>query len=347
MAASMQAPNQADRPGKSVLTAYVLWLLLGGLAAHRLYLRRPGSAIRFLILHAAGWAICIQAGIPDPAAPEATPHIRVGEIDVEIFFIGLFMLALCAVWLLADAVMIPSLVATANARLEEETGGYSAPVDLDPSPQAMRRKMRAAAEASHDPWDLRDLAEAEQGPAGLPEGYVLPWQRESETEALSRYSPPREFERAEPAPEERPAEPTEPEPERVAATAAAPSAGAAAGPPEPDPVALAYARNLYQSERKSVATAYLLWLITGLVGGHRLYLGTARGVLIGVSLLVGGAFLVAFAPPSVAYHWAGIAGLGLAVVWFALDGVTLPSRVRDYNRALMDAITREASGIRR
>jgi TM2 domain-containing membrane protein YozV len=64
----------------------------------------------------------------------------------------------------------------------------------------------------------------------------------------------------------------------------------------------------YADVRKSTAVAYALWAVCGIFGGHRFYLGDS-----GRSI----AMLFTFG------------GLG---VWTLVDGLFIPSRVREVNR---------------
>ena len=69
---------------KSTGVAYLLWLFLGGLGAHRFYLGRTGSAVGQLLLLLLGW-------IP--------------------LFAGWFVLG---IWLLVDAFLIPDMIRIDN-----------------------------------------------------------------------------------------------------------------------------------------------------------------------------------------------------------------------------------------
>ncbi|MFI7481233.1 NINE protein [Kocuria sp. M1R5S2] len=59
------APYAVPRPlvgGRSLLLAYVLWLLLGWLGVHKFYLRQPVWGLIYLFLGAIGWST-VGAGI--------------------------------------------------------------------------------------------------------------------------------------------------------------------------------------------------------------------------------------------------------------------------------------------
>ncbi len=72
---------------KSAGTAYLLWFLLGGFAAHRFYLRRFVSAIIFLAVWWGGWAT-VSLGV------------------------GILLVAAGAIWLFADLFLIPGMART-------------------------------------------------------------------------------------------------------------------------------------------------------------------------------------------------------------------------------------------
>jgi TM2 domain-containing membrane protein YozV len=72
--------------------------------------------------------------------------------------------------------------------------------------------------------------------------------------------------------------------------------------------------------RKSVAVAYLLWLVFGLVGGHRFYLGDASsGVGMCLLFLLGWVLLAAFV---------GAALLLWLVIWVLLDAFRIPGLIK-------------------
>ncbi|GAA1970525.1 TM2 domain-containing protein [Microbacterium deminutum] len=70
----------------SVGTAYLLWFLLGGVAAHRLYLRRHGSAVAIVLIYWTG-VIVTSAGV--------------GWC--------LMLAAVAAIWLIVDLFLIPGM----------------------------------------------------------------------------------------------------------------------------------------------------------------------------------------------------------------------------------------------
>jgi len=89
-------PRLTERPyvsTKTMGTAYLLWFFLGGFSAHRFYLGFSTSAIIQLLVTPIGYAMLMSKS---PA--------------------GFIFVGAGALWLLADAFMIPGLVGKANER---------------------------------------------------------------------------------------------------------------------------------------------------------------------------------------------------------------------------------------
>jgi TM2 domain-containing membrane protein YozV len=78
---------------KTMGTAYLLWFFLGGFSAHRFYLGFNGSAIVQLLLTPFGYAMLMSKS---PA--------------------GFVAVGAGALWLLADAFLLPGMVGKANQR---------------------------------------------------------------------------------------------------------------------------------------------------------------------------------------------------------------------------------------
>ena len=74
---------------KSMAVAYLLWLFLGQLGLHRLYLGRVGSGIAQLLLGLVGWA-------------------------TVVFVVGFVPLAILWIWLLVDLFLTAGMVREAN-----------------------------------------------------------------------------------------------------------------------------------------------------------------------------------------------------------------------------------------
>ena len=87
------AAERAHRPQKKVGMAYLLWFFLGGFSAHRFYLGFPISATIQLLLSPIGYVMLMSK----------TPS-------------GFALTGAAALWLLADAILIPGLVNKANDR---------------------------------------------------------------------------------------------------------------------------------------------------------------------------------------------------------------------------------------
>lgn len=82
--------------GKSLGTAYVLWFFLNGLSVHRFYLGRPLSAIAQVCL----WYVSLM-------------FVFAG------FFFAFVTLIAGAVWILADAFLMPGMQRAANEKIRQ------------------------------------------------------------------------------------------------------------------------------------------------------------------------------------------------------------------------------------
>lgn len=88
-----------DANRKSVGVAYLLFIFLGGLGAHRFYLGRVGTGVAQLLLSIIGW-VTVLAGV------------------------GILFLAALGVWLIVDLFLIPSMARQHNVALASGlTGG--------------------------------------------------------------------------------------------------------------------------------------------------------------------------------------------------------------------------------
>lgn len=130
---------------KSVLLAYVLWFFLGMLGAHRLYLRRWRTALAMAVLTIAGWGLSAVHFWLLPAVPMddgdgawtamgATNIAFAGLPDVSVWSsgfslpfwplgLGALLLGALWLWLLADLVLIPFMVAAVNRTMAAEFAG--------------------------------------------------------------------------------------------------------------------------------------------------------------------------------------------------------------------------------
>jgi len=81
-----------DARKKSGVVAFLLWLFLGGVGAHRFYLGRTSSGVAQLLLFILGW-LTVSA------------------------YIGVFLLVPLYVWVLIDAFQISGIVREHNCQL--------------------------------------------------------------------------------------------------------------------------------------------------------------------------------------------------------------------------------------
>ncbi|GMN03168.1 TM2 domain-containing protein [Erythrobacter sp. MTPC3] len=75
----------------------------------------------------------------------------------------------------------------------------------------------------------------------------------------------------------------------------------------------AHTQMVYEANRKSVGLTYVLWLLLGWVGVHRLYAGATKSGI--VQLLLG----------------LSVVGLVIQIPWWLLDSVLIPGIVREKN----------------
>ena len=81
--------NSAELGERNIFLAYVLWFLLGGLGAHRLYLGQAKTAFIFLMLFIVGWLF-------------------------TYILIGIIPLLIVLVWWIIDIFLIPGMVDAFN-----------------------------------------------------------------------------------------------------------------------------------------------------------------------------------------------------------------------------------------
>lgn len=77
--------QRVTNEAKSVGVAYLLWLFLGGLGAHRFYIGRVGSGLAILVLMIVG-------------------------ILLAPFRVGTVFLVPAVIWMLVDAFLIPGMI---------------------------------------------------------------------------------------------------------------------------------------------------------------------------------------------------------------------------------------------
>lgn len=81
-----------DAKKKSTGVAYLLWLILGGIGAHRFYAGNIGTGWAYVILQIIGW-VTVSAGI------------------------GAFCFIIIGVWWLIDAFLLPGMIRQKNLLL--------------------------------------------------------------------------------------------------------------------------------------------------------------------------------------------------------------------------------------
>jgi len=151
-----------DRPRKSLLTAYLLWLLLGFIGGHRFYLGRPSSAIAFIICCAGGAAL-YYSGV--------TAQSQMRQIT------GILGGGLVLAGLIVDLFMIPGMVERINNPRQAGDSFILPGASLDPSFQTTQRR------AGLD--DRPDRPRKQR----IPEGYVMPWRQDGPDGQKKIYHP--------------------------------------------------------------------------------------------------------------------------------------------------------------
>lgn len=340
--------HEQSEGGKSTVTAYLLWFFLGGFAAHRIYLKRYTSALKFEAIHIAGWVIVFLGGIPNFHPPEAIRMVEAGGFEFPLFYIGGLLVMACLAWLLVDAVAIPSMIADLD-RADREEQSYSVPVDFDPSAAGLRRHLQKKAPPRDTAWDDIEIKE-DTGPAGLPEDYALPWRKGGDGQGGASYrvqydetgklvfDAESRFEALRAAQ----AEPTAAVSEEVQAYEDEPAYDDAANYDEPTPLEEQILEE-FLAEKKGFVTAYACWLFGGVAGIHRWYLGSLLGPVLFGAIWVVGFVLLSQGGNDLAYG-SGIVFLVSGVLLFLFDGLTLGKQVTRYNDALLRRIAIEASG---
>src|SRR5262245_58291942 len=92
------------------------------------------------------------------------------------------------------------------------------------------------------------------------------------------------------------------------------------------PSADAQAMMAFESRRKTIAVAYILWFFFGGVGGHRFYAGRTFSGVAMLALFIGG-WILTLAVVGVFV----LVGLG---IWALVDAFLIPGWIRDYNTRL-------------
>lgn len=112
-----------DSGKKSTLLAYVLWLLLGGLAAHRWYAGARRSAFVMTLMFLGPIAYLSQDRTVLAALEQAQQFGTALSLDLNgPPAIALMVLTAASLWWLIDLFRVPSLIRRANRRLAERMG---------------------------------------------------------------------------------------------------------------------------------------------------------------------------------------------------------------------------------
>jgi len=99
----------------------------------------------------------------------------------------------------------------------------------------------------------------------------------------------------------------------------------------PRPSADTLARLRYEADSRSTVLAYLIWFFLGWGGVHRMYLGhwVSGLVMLGIfalSMLLTLIFI-------------GYLGLGLVILWWAIDALLIPGMTRRANHRTIDRLS--------
>ncbi|MCF6292157.1 MAG: TM2 domain-containing protein [Robiginitomaculum sp.] len=77
----------------------------------------------------------------------------------------------------------------------------------------------------------------------------------------------------------------------------------------------------FESEKKSIAAAFILGIQLGILGGHDYYLGDiGRGIFKLILTIT-------------------MIGIIFSIIWVIIDLISMPSRVREKNRQLAERLT--------
>jgi len=93
-AEQMLIEQQVTNDAKTSGVAYILWLFLGGLGAHRFYIGRPGSGLAILALMVLGVALT-----PSP--------------------LGSLFLVIGVIWVIVDLFLIPGMIQSQKDEVRE------------------------------------------------------------------------------------------------------------------------------------------------------------------------------------------------------------------------------------
>lgn len=95
-----------DASKKSTLMAYVIWLFSAGLAGHRFYLRRYGSAVLMLLFSVVVIVLIIGAVVSSTLALD--------EMAEAMFVIAVIVSIVPIIWIFVDLFLIPGIARRYN-----------------------------------------------------------------------------------------------------------------------------------------------------------------------------------------------------------------------------------------
>ena len=147
------------KPAKSLITAYLLWLFLAGIGAHRFYLNRPLSGLSLACTNVLGIAFLVFGVLQE------LPEYRV---------VGSAMAMAVLAWWIVDAFFIPGIVRQLSEADRPSSFVSLGAVNMDPSFSATM--VGANPKTKHMTRK-----------SNLPEDYEMPWRKEREPPTVVRY----------------------------------------------------------------------------------------------------------------------------------------------------------------
>ena len=100
-----------DASKKSTLMAYVIWLFFAGLAGHRFYLRRYGSAVLMSLFSVVVIVLIVGALV--------TSFMALDEMAEAMFVIAIIVSIVPIVWIFVDLFLIPGIARRYNNDLTD------------------------------------------------------------------------------------------------------------------------------------------------------------------------------------------------------------------------------------
>ncbi len=88
---------------------------------------------------------------------------------------------------------------------------------------------------------------------------------------------------------------------------------------------------MYDASKKSAVVAYILWFFTGMLGGHRFYLGRTASAIAMLAGTVISAILTVIL--------VGVLGLFVIGIWVLVDAFLIPGMVETHNQKLVSSLS--------